>query len=177
MVHGSSQSRSIRKPNKTGVARASKTSIRVRVCTLYCYCRDMLLFHSRQRKRMHGIRPKGNNECDELSTLSLRISRPFKRQRKGRERELEAPRNKWKVISMNNAGRPARSSLSLRLRPAATTNGNCRISARYPKSKRICREETPHRNRSVQLCSLQSRIKISILALSQKGDISEMFLG
>ena len=146
MVHGSSQSRSIRKPNKTGVARASKTSIRVRVCTLHCYCRDMLLFHSRQRKRMHGIRPKGNNECDELSTLSLRISRPFKRQRKGRERELEAPRNKWKVISMNNAGRPARSSLSLRLRPAATTNGNCRISARYPKSKRICRGERHGRN-------------------------------
>ena len=146
MVHGSSQSRSIRKPNKTGVARASKTSIRVRLCTLYCYCRDMLLFHSRQRKRMHGIRPKGNNECDELSTLSLRISRPFKRQRKGRERELEAPRNKWKVISMNNAGRPARSSLSLRLRPAATTNGNCRISARYPKSKRICRGERHGRN-------------------------------
>ena len=56
---------------------------------------------------------EGNNECDELSTLSLRISRPFKRQRKGRERELEAPRNKWKVISMNNAGRPARSSVSI----------------------------------------------------------------
>ena len=88
-------------------------------------------------------RVEGDNECkcDELSALSLRISRPFKRQRKGREREHEAPRNKWKVISMNNAGRPARSSLSLRLRPAATTNGNCRISARYPKSKRICHGE------------------------------------
>ena len=129
-------------------------------------------------------RAEGNNECDELSTLSLRISRPFKRQRKGRERELEAPRNKWKVISMNNAGRPARSSLSLRLRPAATTNGNCRISARYPKSKRICRGERHGRNstsKSVctvqQLCSLRCRIKMAILALSQKGDISEMFLG
>ena len=125
-------------------------------------------------------RAEGNNECDELSTLSLRISRPFKRQRKGRERELEAPRNKWKVISMNNAGRPARSSLSLRLRPAATTNGNCRISARYPKAKEYAAEsvmeETLHRNRSVQLCSLRCRIKMAILALSQKGDISEMFL-
>ena len=91
-------------------------------------------------------RAEGDNECkcDELSALSLRISRPFKRHRKGRERE--APRNKWKVISMNNAGRPARSSLSLRLRPAATTNGNCRISARYPKSKRICRGERHGRN-------------------------------
>ena len=125
----------------------------------YCFWRDMLLFHSRQRKRMHGIRPnprpegrgEGDYECDELSTLSLRISRPFKRRRKGRGGELEAPRNKWKVISMNNAGRPARSLLSLSispssLRPAATTNGNCRISARYPKSKRICRGERHGRN-------------------------------
>ena len=122
-------------------------------------------------------RAEGNNECDELSTLSLRISRPFKRQRKGRERELEAPRNKWKVISMNNAGRPARSSLSLRLRPAATTNGNCRISARYPKSKRICRGERHGRNSTSKSVSLRCRIKMAILALSQKGDISEMFLG
>ena len=38
-------------------------------------------------------------------------------------------------------------------------------------------EETLHRNRSVQLCSLRCRIKMAILALSQKGDISEMFLG
>ena len=38
-------------------------------------------------------------------------------------------------------------------------------------------EETLHRNRSVQLCSLQCRIKMPILALSQKRDISEMFLG
>ena len=98
-------------------------------------------------------RAEGDYECDELSTLSLRISRPFKRRRKGRSRGggLEAPRNKWKVISMNNAGRPARSLLSLSispssLRPAATTNGNCRISARYPKSKRICRGERHGRN-------------------------------
>ena len=116
MDHGS------RMANQTGVALASKTSMRVRArMHPYCFWRDMLLFHSRQRKRMHGIRPnprpegrgEGDYECDELSTLSLRISRPFKRRRKGRSRGggLEAPRNKWKVISMNNAGGPLPQSL------------------------------------------------------------------
>ena len=115
---------------------------------------------------MESCPTPAGTECDELSTLSLRISRPFKRQRKGSERELEAPRNKWKVISMNIAGRPARSLAPLYLSAFSRRRRRTEIAV-FPRDIQKAKEyatetvmeETLHRNRSVELCSLLCRIK------------------
>ena len=167
---------------ENGVTPASKTNDSARMHPLLLLARHAS--PSQQTAKTYAwnqAQPPAGTECDELSTLSLRISRPFKRQRKGSERELEAPRNKWKVISMNIAGRPARSLAPLYLSAFSRRRRRTEIAV-FPRDIQKAKEyatetvmeETLHRNRSVELCSLLCRIKMPILAPSQIINIPEI---